>query len=220
MRVITVFILITISVFNTNGQNSFDPQLKKQLDSVWRSDQKYREMLSNGISDPVKNDSLAKAFNIPAKNVINNLWKLQNSIDSSNLVFVENIFQKYGYPGKSLVGAGTCEAAWNVIQHSNKIDKYINLIKNAANKKELPFRLYAMMYDRYLVNNKKEQIYGSQVVMLHLKNGEIGWYVWPIKKPAKVNKLRRQAGFDKSVEENAKSLDVDYRIIKMSDVKI
>jgi hypothetical protein len=220
MRVITLIVLIAISVFNANGQNSFDPQLKKQLDSVSRSDQKYRGILSNGISDSVKNDSLAKAFNIPAKNVIDHLWKLQNSIDSSNLVFVENIFLKYGYPGRSLVGAATCEAAWNVIQHSRKIDKYIGLIKNATTKKELPFKLYAMMYDRYLVAKKKKQIYGSQIVMLHLKNGKTDWYVWPIKDPVKVNKLRKKAGFDKSVEANAKSLDVDYSIIKMSDLKI
>ena len=220
MRLLILFALMTISILNANGQNSFNPELKKQLDSVFQLDQKYRGILSNGISDSIKNDSIAKAFNIPTKNVICSIWKLQNSIDSSNLVFVEAIIQKYGYPGKTLVGTETCKAAWDVIQHSPKIDKYVALIKIAADKKELPFKLYAMMFDRYLVGNKKEQIYGSQIVMVHLKNGKNDWYVWPIKNPGKVNRLRRKAGFEKSVEGNAKSLDVDYKIIRMCDIKL
>jgi hypothetical protein len=127
---------------------------------------------------------------------------------------------KYGYLGRALVGEETCDAAWNVIQHSPKIDKYLGIIRKAAREKELPFRLYAMMYDRYLVKHKKEQIYGTQISMLHLKNGKSDWFVYPIKNPNKVNKLRRKAGFDQSVEENAKRLDVEYRVIKISEVKM
>jgi hypothetical protein len=136
------------------------------------------------------------------------------------LVFVEDVIKKYGYPGITLVGDETCDAAWNVIQHSAKIDKYLGIIKKAARQRELPFRLYAMMYDRYLVNNKKEQIYGTQVSMLHLKDGKSDWFVYPIKNPNKVNKLRRKAGFDQSVEENAKRLDVEYRVIKICEIKL
>jgi uncharacterized protein DUF6624 len=205
---------------NTTAQNAFNPELKKQLDSICRSDQKYREILSDEISDSLKKDSIAKALNIPANNLINGIWKVQNSLDSSNLIFVENIILKYGYPGKTLVGEKTGEAAWNVIQHSSKIDKYLDVIKTAAEKKELPFKLYAMMYDRYLANKKMEQIYGSQIVMVHLKNGQSDWYVWPIRDPAKVNELRKKAGFEKTVEEIAKGLGVEYSIIKMSDIKL
>ena len=70
------------------------------------------------------------------------------------------------------------------------------------------------------MNHKKEQIYGTQVSFLHLKNGESGWFVYPIKNPRKVNKLRRKAGFDQSVEENAKRLDAEYRVIKISEIKM
>jgi len=141
-----------------------------------------------------------------------------NSIDSSNLVFVEGVIMKFGYPGRTLVGESTCEAAWNVIQHSSEIDKYIGIIKKAAMEKELPFRLYAMMYDRFLVNHNREQVYGTQVCMLKLKNGERGWFVYPIKNPGNVNRLRIKAGFEQSVEENAKRLHVEYKVIKVSDI--
>ncbi len=112
-------------------------------------DQKYREALMLMMTDTSKTDSLAKTLNITRKNLNDELWKRQLSIDSANVEFVENIFQRYGYPGKSLVGTPTNETAWYVIQHSFKISKYLNLMKDAAKKNELPFRLVAMMEDRY-----------------------------------------------------------------------
>ncbi len=53
------------------------------------------------------------------------------------------------------------EAAWYIIQHSNKIHQYIDLIKKAADEHELPFHLYAMMLDRDLMDLGKEQMYGT-----------------------------------------------------------
>lgn len=220
MKTLLLLSLILPAGFMTQGQSVLNLKLKNQLDSVMQLDQKYREILSKGTMNSTQQDSLAKALQVEPKSVIKTLWKLQNTIDASNLVFVEDVISKFGYPGKTLVGEETGAAAWNVIQHSAKIDKYLGLIKKAATKKELPFKLYAMMYDRYLVEHKTAQIYGTQISMLHLKNGESGWFVYPIKNPGKTNKLRRKAGFDQSVEENAKRLDVEYRVIKISEIKM
>lgn len=79
------------------------------------------------MSGTTKTDSIAKALNIPPKSLSSELWKRQSAIDSSNVVFIKEIFQSYGYPGKSLVGSPTNETAWYVIQHSSKIPKYLNL---------------------------------------------------------------------------------------------
>jgi uncharacterized protein DUF6624 len=220
MKILILLSLLLSSCFIIYGQSAINMKLKNQLDSVMQLDQKYREILSNGISDSTQQDSIAKSLHVAPTSIIKNLWKLQNSIDSANLVFVEDVIMKFGYPGKTLVGEETCDAAWNVIQHSPKIDKYLDIIKKAATEKELPFKLYAMMYDRHLVNHKREQVYGTQVSFLHLKNGESGWFVYPVRNPKKVNKLRRAAGFDQSVEENAKRLDVEYRVIKISEIKM
>jgi len=218
MKIAILLSLFLSSCFIAYGQSIIDVRLKNQLDSVMYLDQKYREILSNGIADPTQQDSIAKSLNVEAKSIVKTLWEVQNSIDSSNLVFVENVIMRFGYPGRTLVGEEACDAAWHVIQHSSKIDKYLDIIEKAAVEKELPFRLYAMMYDRYLVNNKKEQVYGTQVTRLHLKNGEIDWFVYPVKNPKKVNKLRREVGFDLSVEDNAKRLDVKYRVVKISEI--
>jgi len=182
-------------------------------------DQKYREALMLMMTDTSKTDSLAKTLNITRKNLNDELWKRQLSIDSANVEFVENIFQRYGYPGKSLVGTPTNETAWYVIQHSFKISKYLNLMKDAAKKNEISFRLVAMMEDRYLMNEGKEQIYGTQGTSRLLKNGKKENIIWPIQNPEQVNQRRKQAGFDQTVEDNAKRPGIVYRVVKLSEVQ-
>ena len=138
---------------------------------------------------------------------------------------MEQIIKEYGYPGISLVGPETNEAAYYVIQHSTKIDKYLSLIKKAADKKELRFTLYAQMLDRSLMYKGKEQIYGTQGKGLQVLNKETGTkefktVIWPIKDVADVNKRRKKAGFKSTVEQYAKqSLGIDYKILTLEDIK-
>jgi len=189
------------------------------MDSVMTLDQKYREALTL-LMEPSEKDSVAKSLSLSIANAMNYYWKLQNHLDSTNIIFVEQVFKKYGYPGKTLVGEPTNVSAWNVIQHSSKIDQYLPIIKKAADHKELPYHLYAMMLDRQLSDHGKEQIYGSQAVCRPIKNGEnIGCYIWPIKDPAGVNERRKKAGFDLTVEQNATRMDINYKVIKINEVK-
>ena len=85
-------------------------------------------------------------------------------------------------------------------------------------KNELPKTLVAMMEDRLLVQEGKEQIYGTQGSGFNTKNG---WtmIIHPIKNPEKVNKLRKKVGFTETVEENAKRLGIDYKVLTLEDVK-
>ena len=201
------------------GQQKLNLPLKKQLDSAMLLDQKYREILTL-LMDPKQRDSVAKRLSLTVQQANGHYWKLQNKADSANVVFVEAVFKKYGYPGKSLVGEPTNEAAWYIIQHSSKINQYMPLIKATAEKGELPFNLYAKMLDRQLMNEGKEQIYGTQAFCGKLKNGkDMGCFIWPIKDASGVNARRKKAGFDQTVEQNAKRLDVDYKVIKISEVE-
>jgi hypothetical protein len=211
-----LFLFISNMVIAQHKQNL---ALKRQMDSVIVLDQKYREALTL-LMGSSKKDSVAKSLSLSVANAMNYYWKLQNHLDSTNIVFVEQVFKKYSYPGKTLVGEPTNEAAWNVIQHSSKIDKYLPIIKKAADSKELPYRLYAMMLDRQLSNHGQEQIYGTQAVCQPLKNGKnIGCYIWPVKDAAGVNARRKKAGFDLTVEQNATRLDITYKVIKINEVK-
>lgn len=201
-----------------NGQTGLNKALKRQMDSVVLLDQKYREALTL-LSDPSKSDQIAKKLSLTVQQANNYYWKLQNSLDSANIIFVESVFKKYGYPGKTLVGPSTNEAAWNIVQHSQKIDIYLPIIKEAADKKELPYHLYGMMLDRHLLMEGKEQVYGSQVICRFIKGRGNECFVWPIENAESVNERRKKAGFDLTVEQNATRLGVTYRVIKISEVK-
>jgi len=180
-------------ILTNDRPQALDLRLKKRLDSIMVLDQKYRE------------------------NPTAETWPKQMLIDSSNIEFVEKTIEMYGYPGRSLVGEETNTAAWYVIQHSDKIDKYIELIKEAAEKDELPFRLYAMMLDRHLMHQSKPQIYGTQ--------GFVGppdqdSNIWPVENPDAVNEKRKKAGFSDTIEEYAKRLfgdDFDYKVLSMEE---
>lgn len=129
--------------------------------------------------------------------------------DDENLGKIEEILAKYGYPGKSLVGEPENKTAWIVIQHSAKIKQYLPIIKEAAEKKEIPFTLYAMMLDRQLMQEGKEQIYGTQGTSFNImKSGvtETISLIWPIKNFNEVNKLRKKVGFSETIDSYAKDL--------------
>ncbi len=169
--------------------------LKTQLDSVFKLDQAGRDL--GTIS-----------------------WEEQLAVDSTNTLFVEHVFEKYGYPGKSLVGAPTSAVAWSVIQHSNKIEKYLPLIKKAGKDGELDLILVAMMEDRYLMKLGKEQLYGTQSTTLNVNDKNPIPLIWPIKDPKGVNTRRKELGFKEMIEEYCERLlGVTYRAYTLQEVE-
>lgn len=200
------------------GQSKINKVLKKQLDSVMVKDQLYRDTLTL-LMDPNNAEPIAKKLSLTVQQATGRYWSKQNRLDSLNLVFIEGVIKKYGYPGKTLVDTPANETAWYVLQHSPKIDDYFDLIKKAAESGELPFHLYAMMLDRKLMQHNEEQIYGTQLSAGRLKSDPKTWFVWPIKDAATVNERRKKAGFAQTVEENAQRLGVKYKVVTMDEIK-
>jgi hypothetical protein len=222
MRLFIICFCLFLVSFSVCAQFVQNTPLKNELDRMFVLDQKYRAIMSMDMR--VKGDSLASLFRVEKENLAGYLWKLQSGIDSSNLIRVEKIIETYGYPGKSLVGVPSNEAAFFVIQHSGVIDKYLALIKQAAERNELPFPLYAMMLDRSLMNQGKEQVYGTQAMGFRVEDTKTGkkemkMIIWPIKDAAFVNQRRKEAGFEQTVEENAKRLGVEYKVLTLADIE-
>jgi len=217
-----LLVLISISPISF-GQTQLNQKLRKELDSIYYEDQRYRELLFSDLLKK-KADSITQFYKIDKKDLSNYLMTTLQKVDSTNLARIEEIIKEYGYPGKSLVGLPTNESTFFVLQHSNKIDKYLPIVEKAALHGELPFQLYAMMLDRSLMYNGKEQIYGTQGKGIQITNPQTGekmfkMIIWPIKDPRSVNELRKNVGFKETVEENAKRLNIIYEIITLSQVK-
>lgn len=217
-------LIILLFVFGFSfAQTKINQSLKKELDAIYKSDQILREYIDSGTSESRKAEIL-KETGFSQNDFLMNTWGIIRKQDSINLIKVEKIIAEHGYPGKKLVGEPTNEAVWYVIQHSNKIERYFPLIKEATDRKEIPFTLYAMMLDRLLTSQGKEQIYGTQgggrmIVNKQTGKEEFFKYILPIENPNSVNERRKSAGFTTTVEENAKRMEIDYKVYTLEEIK-
>lgn len=224
MRKFVVIFLILSVTANSFAQKNINVNLKHELDSLFKKDQEFRNLISSELLQ-TKADSLAVVYKVPEEGLIQYIINIIPAIDSTNLIRVEEIINQFGYPGKSLVGAETNEAAFFIIQHSRRIDKYLPVIKKAVDENELSYQLYAMMQDRSLMYNGKEQIYGTQGRGIQYLNRETGnkefmMIIWPIQDPANVNNRRKKAGFKTTIEEYSKQeLGIDYKVFTLDEVK-
>jgi hypothetical protein len=215
-------ILLIISI-STSAQLKINENLKKELIEIDNNDQALRRIYYIEKNYLAKSDSLKKEYNVDDIGLKNILQEKIIKNDSLNMIKIERIIEKFGYPGKSLVGESESIVAWEVIQHSNLEirEKYLNILKNAVEQNEMKFEWYALTIDRILVDNNKPQKYGSQGHEVVLKkNNEKKLIIWPIENAKDINKLRRRAGFKESIKKYAKHLGIDYKIYSLEDIII
>lgn len=181
-------ILFLILACQTSPDIQLDPsKIKVELDSIMLLDQLHRNEL-NSLYAEYGYDS----------DEFQTVLKKQNAIDSSNLIYVEDLISRYGkYPGKDLVGNSASEVAFFVLQHApDSIQtKYLDLILEAAENKDLKKGLVAMFHDRYLINIGEPQIYGSQVGRREELDSVTGkknviQFLYPIKDTTKIDSVR------------------------------
>ncbi len=197
-----------------NAKPQLDLRMKRHLDSIGVLDQRYRKLMQEETLEG--RAKLGKEMGLSEAEYSGDLWKMQTVLDSLNMEYVEKIFDTIGYPGKSLVGEPTNTVAWYVLQHSNKIEKYLPIIKAAGEKGEIPMTLVAMMEDRHLMHQNRLQIYGTQGRVQGDKE-----FIWPIENPGEVNERRKKAGFDTTIEEYAQQLfgdDYKYGPVTMDQI--
>lgn len=215
-------LLLLAGTATAAAQPRLNVRLRRELDSIGAADQRWRAMLfDRRIAG--RPDSLAAALGVKKEALGTYVARRMQQTDSANQVRVRALLQQYGYPGKSLVGTPSNEVAWYVIQHSEDINRYLPLIKTAAKRGELPFYLYAQMLDRQRMRDGKEQLYGTQALSYTTTaaNGQREPqppFIWPIKDAAGVNERRQKAGFPTTVEQNAATLGVPYRVLTLQDV--
>ena len=213
-------IFLAISIFlmtlNCKSQSTINEDLKKQLEQIVFVDQIYREFIDNNTTQ-ARREEIAKLTNNTTENLYQNVFKIIEQNDKTNFEKVEKIVEKYGYPGKELVGEKLSNAVWYVIQHSKLpiIEKYFPLMIKAQENGDLSKQQIAMMKDRMLMYQGKEQIYGTQgagrlFVNPETKKEEWTNFIWPIENPEKVNELRTSMDIKMSIEEYAKSMGIDY----------
>lgn len=137
---------------------------------------------------------------------VRTLWIKQSALDSINQIELEKIIEKYGYPGRDLVGTVLEDAAFYVIQHApvEYQKKYFPVVKKAAMEKQIEAQLYGYLLDRILMHEGKKQIFGTQAVY----NKETHRLeIYPISDMKGLRDLREFMGMD-SLEEYMESMGV------------
>ena len=131
-------------------------------------------------------------------------------IDSTNLIMLEAIVKKFGWPGRSLVGAKGNNTAWLVIQHADlqAQEKYFPMIKKSVEAGESRKMDLALLEDRILMRKGEKQKYGSQI-SINPKTG--AQEIWPIEDEKNVNKKRSDLGLE-PMEDYAKRFGMEYTL--------
>jgi hypothetical protein len=219
---IILFILFSINSCKENSSiatklpNQENTDLKEKLEHILELDQGIRQLLQENLTK-IEKDQLIEKMGLSKEVVETDIYRLMREIDSTNLIEIEKIIKEFGYPKKELVGEPANQTVFYVIQHSDKIGQYLPIIRKAVENGDISMRKLAMMEDRYLMHNGKEQIYGTQIRGQKDKGGNWVHFVWPIKKPDSVNIIREKIGLE-SIEEYAKGFDIEYKILTLKEI--
>jgi len=227
MKSIKLTLIILSIIFSScKGENEINSkeikinvELKSKLETILKKDQGIREIVNGNLSNERKVKLLSE-LNLKETDIEGNKkFELMREIDSLNLLETENIIKNYGYPGKSLVGEPANKAVFYVIQHSDKLDKYLPLIRKAAENGDISKTSLALAEDRNLMYQGLEQIYGTQIKGQANKKGEWIYYLWPIRNIDSINIWRKEVGIEQTLEEYLKEMDVEFKLYKINELK-
>lgn len=207
MKIIALNIFVCIFSFCLNSQ--INQELKYKLDSIYKLDQSVRIEVYAIMKNNNYLDSFNKVNGFEMSENVKKLMTNQESIDKTNLVFIDSIIKVFGYPGTSMVGETTCQTVWSIIQHSDNIDDYYKLIHRASKKGEIPDSLFAKTKDRILIMKGKKQIFGTQAECLENNTGNFNCFISPIRNYKRVNNRRKNVGFKMTIEEYAEMNGMD-----------
>jgi len=174
-----------LEIVRSNEAN-IDKKLVAILDTIFMTDQKYRLQIDSVANEygwgSDELESFTKIIDITIKEV-----------DSVNLKKIEEIIDKYGWPGADIVGEHANQTIWLIIQHSDLAtqERYLPMMREAVKNGKASASDLAYLEDRVALRQGKKQIYGSQIggdPETHI------CYVSPLEDPDNVDKRRAEVG--------------------------
>jgi hypothetical protein len=167
------------------------------LDSIYYEDQNERRKI----------DTIQKQFGWNSTQV-DSMWRKIRRKDSINTTQIKQLIDNHGWLGPDEVGEKGAKTIFLVIQHSDSLTQvtYLPKLRKAVEKGDASPRDLALLEDRVLIKQGKEQLYGSQLTT----DQRTGKYVfYPIEDEVNVNKRRASVELE-PIEEYAKYFNVRY----------
>jgi hypothetical protein len=127
------------------------------------------------------------------------LWRLKFMIQEKSQKELEQLVAAKGWPKIGEVGSEAAMAAYLVAMHTNDSSqkKYLPMIRQKCEEKELPWQRYANIYDRCLFNENKPQKYGTHTRFNEQTRSE---ELYPLENETKVDEWRKELGLEPLAE--------------------
>ena len=120
----------------------------------------------------------------------------KDSVFTTHKKRLEEIFEKFGYPGYDLVGKMGSQHFWLMVQHCDSDPAFqrrvLEKLKIEVDKKNADGSNYGLLTDRVKINSGEKQIYGTQVTYNSLGQA----YPKNLADSASVNKRRAEVGLE------------------------
>lgn len=163
-----------------------EPDLAKELMKRQAEDQRLRLLLQAALSKAKPGEPGVRISEVPGAEKL-------GDIDHDNTEFMKRTVEKYGWPGKSLVGEEASAAAWLLVQHADQDPEFqakaLELVKAAFKTGDTTGQQVAYLTDRVLLKQGKKQLYGTQFI----GNGASA-KPQPIEDEENVDKRRKEMG--------------------------
>jgi hypothetical protein len=171
-------------------ESQIDEELRCELLHLSNVDQQVRmAAIAAGKSGLSGTSLLRLAFDLAA-------------VDLPNTARMRKIIDRYGWPGRSLVGDDGAHAAWLLVQHATHDVKFMErcaeLMSEAAEHGEASPRDLAYLVDRVRMRQGKPQLYGTQFTMVGPDEHLVAE---PIEDEANVDQRRRDVGLNSMAEQ-------------------
>jgi hypothetical protein len=195
----------TVKSNKEKAETKLNKPLAALLDTIYHGDQGNRKNM----------DTVEKQFGWGSSQM-DSLFRKTRFQDSINLIRVRQIIDDYGWLGPDEVGEQGATTIFLVIQHADSLTQvtYVPKMREAVKNGKAKPQSLALLEDRILTTQSKEQIYGSQV-----RRNEQGKYeFFPIMDETNVNKRRASVGLP-PLEEYAKYFGIEYVLPKNNSPK-
>lgn len=124
------------------------------------------ELIEMEVKDVAAIEETRKAKNEADPKALEAAAQRWSEIKQRNTTRLKAIINRYGWPGRALVGDRATHAAFIVVQHSDHDREFqktcLPLLQAAGRRDELELWQIAFLTDRILVAEGKKQLYGAQ----------------------------------------------------------
>lgn len=180
-------------------EKGIDEPLQKKLLLIYTNDQKMIQNIAS-VNPQISN----------YKVILDSMTVIQDSMQKAHLQIITQVLDARGFISKLMVGTKAGQVPFLVIQHSNlkTQKKYYGLFKNAAENGLFEKKLLALLEDRILVFEKKEQLYGTQ---LFYDKSDSTYYFYPISDVKNLSQRRQSMNLN-SIQEYAAIYNIVWNL--------